>query len=424
MRLGSHPAVIAPLNGQGPEPVRIAGMTDTVLFASRILKLPLLGPDGETIGRVDDLVLSPPVRDGAPVLVGLVAFVSRRLIFIAAARVADVSGAGLRLRSEALDLRPFQARPADLLITSLLDRPHGEERVVDVGLVATPGLTGAWKVTTVALGRPGRLRRAKPKRIVAWTETADLFDPGEMGREVAALRGLHPSDMARAVAKLPPGRRIKLAAALSDEDLADLLQELPEADQARILSQLALARGARVLEEMEPDDAADLLAELSREDRSRLLEAMLPEEADPLRRLLLFDDHSAGGLMTPEPLMMRPEATVAEALARLRAEDVPAAIATSVFVVEPPTQTPTGAYLGMVSFQRLLREPPGERLANLVDGLPTPIAPDLAEIEVAARLAAYDLLALPVCDDAGRLLGAVTVDDVLDRTLPSDWRAR
>jgi Mg/Co/Ni transporter MgtE len=175
---------------------------------------------------------------------------------------------------------------------------------------------------------------------------------------------------------------------------------------------------------MEPDDAADLLAELTREHRSRLLEAMLPEEADPLRRLLVFDDHSAGGLMTPEPLVLPPEATVAEALARLRAEDVPAAIAASVFVVEPPTQTPTGPYLGMVTFQRLLREAPGELLGRVADGTPEPIAPDLAEIEVASRLAAYDLLALPVCDQDGRLLGAVTVDDVLDRTLPAGWRSR
>ncbi len=399
-------------------------MTDPVLFVSRILKLPLLGADGETIGRIDDLVLGPPMRGGAPVLLGLVAWVSRRPIFVAAARVAEIGVPGVRLRSDALDVRPFQGRPAELVASRLLDRPHGEDRVVDIGLVATAGLAGAWEVTTVALGRPTHLRRPKAGRIVAWTEAAALFEVGEVGRDVAALRGLHPSDMARAVAQLPPDRRVQLAAALSDADLADLLEELPEVDQARIISQLDIARSARVLEEMEPDDAADLLAELSRDDRLRLLEAMLPEEADPLRRLLLFDDHSAGGLMTPEPLMMPPEATVAEALARVRADDVPAAIATSVFVVEHPTQTPTGAYLGTVSFQRLLREPPGAKLVDVADGLPAPIAPDLAEIEVAARLAAYDLLALPVCDEAGRLLGAVTVDDVLDRTLPSDWRAR
>jgi len=399
-------------------------VSDPVLFVSRILKLPLLGADGDTIGRVEDLVLGPPVRGGAPLLLGLVVAVNRRRIFVAAARVADIAGTGVRLRSQAVDLRPFQARKAELLATALLDRPHGGETVVDVGLAPTARLTGAWEATVLALGRSGALRRAKPTRIVPWTEAAELFDTGEVGRDVAALRGLHPSDMARAVTKLSAHRRRELAAALPDEDLADVLEELPEAVQAGIISQLATARAAHVLEEMEPDDAADLLAELTREERSRLLEAMLPEDAGPLRRLLLFDDHSAGGLMTPEPLVLTPESTVAEALARLRAEDVPAAIATSVFVVQPPTQTPTGAYLGMVTFQRLLREPPGEKLGNVADGTPVPIAPDMAEIEVAAQLAAYDLLALPVCDAAGRLLGAVTVDDVLDRTLPPGWRSR
>ncbi len=394
------------------------------MFVSRILKLPLLGADGDAIGRVDDLVFGPPVRGEGPLLLGLVASVNRRSIFVAAARVAEIAATGVRLRSQAIDLRPFQPRQAELLATRLLDRPHGAERVVDVGVAAPARLPGAWEATVVALGRPSPLRRAKPTRTVPWTEVAALFDTGEVGRDVAALRGLHPSDMARAVTKLSARRRGELAAALGDEELADVLQELPESDQAGILSGLATARAARVLEEMEPDDAADLLAELTREDRGRLLAAMPPEEADPLRRLLVFDDDSAGGLMTPEPLVLPPEATVAEALARLRAEDVPAAIATSVFVVQPPTQTPTGTYLGMVTFQRLLREPPGQTLANVADGTPLPIAADMAEIEVAAQLASYDLLALPVCDAAGRLLGAVTVDDVLDRTLPTGWRSR
>jgi Mg/Co/Ni transporter MgtE len=177
-----------------------------------------------------------------------------------------------------------------------------------------------------------------------------------------------------------------------------------------------------VLEEMEPDDAADLLSELNADDQSRFLEAMDPEEAGPLRRLLIYEGHSAGGLMTPEPLVLLPEATVAEALARMRAEEVPAAVASCVFVTQPPTQPPTGVYLGALSFQKLLREPPSTRLADLVDGRPEAVHPSMPEIEVAERLAAYNLLSLPVCDESGFLLGAVTVDDVLDRTLPVGWR--
>jgi Mg/Co/Ni transporter MgtE len=127
--------------------------------------------------------------------------------------------------------------------------------------------------------------------------------------------------------------------------------------------------------------------------------------------------------MTPEPIVLPPEAAVAEALARLRDKEVPAAVAASVFVVQPPTQPPTGSYLGALTFQGLLREPPSTKVGTLVDGTPAAVDPSLPEVEVAERLAAYNLLALPVCDAAGRLLGAVTVDDVLDRTLPAGWRS-
>ena len=398
-------------------------MAAPVLYVSRILKLPLRDADGQSIGRIEDLVLGPPAQGVGPVLLGLVAAIGRRRIFVAATRVADIAPTGVRMRTLAVDLRPFRAGAAELLATDLLDRPAGGGIVVDIGVAGSTRPAGTY-VTVVALGRPGHLRRPRQSRIVPWTDVAELFDTGEVGREVEALRALHPSDRARAVTKLDPDKRNELAAALSDVDLADMLEELPEPEQVRIITELATARAAHVLEEMEPDDAADLLAELTREHRSRLLEAMPPEEADPLRRLLVFDDHSAGGLMTPEPLVLPPEATVAEALARVRVEEVPAAIAASVFVVQPPTQTPTGPYLGMITFQRLLREPPGEVLGRVADGRPTPIPPELPEAEVAAKLASYDLLALPVCDVDGRLLGAVTVDDVLDRALPAGWRSR
>jgi CBS domain-containing protein len=399
-------------------------MNDTIVFVSRVLKLPLLGADGDPIGRVDDLVVGPSVRGGAPPIVGLVATISRRRIFVAATRVAEISGAGVRVRHEAVDLRPFQLRTGELTASGLLDRRHGNEVVVDVGIQPSERPAGAWEVAVVALGKSGALRRKSPSRVVPFSEVQELFDTGSVGRDLADLRALHPSDMARAVTKLPAARRQEVAEAMHDEDLANLLEELPEPDQARIITELGTDRAAHVLEEMEPDDAADLLAELSGPERSELLEAMHPEEADPLRRLLLFDDHSAGGLMNPEPVVLPPEATVAEALARVRSEDVPSALAANVFVAQPPTQTPTGTYLGMVTFQALLREPPGQQLGLLAALETAPIRPELPEVEVAAALAAYNLLALPVCDDQGRLLGAVTVDDVLDRTLPAGWRTR
>jgi CBS domain-containing protein len=392
------------------------------IYASRVLKLPLVTPDGDAVGRVDDLVIGPPTGETPPILLGLVAQVGRRNIFVSGSRVRHFETSGVVLTTTALDLHPFKPRTGELLLTSLLDRPLRGEKVLDLSLRPRTSLYGRFGVVEVMLGRRRAFGFSARMRRVPWEEVEELFDVGEAAAELVKLRSLHPSETARAMQDLSDDQREELVDAMQDEDLADVLEELPEEDQAETLVAMEPERAARVLEEMEPDDAADLLSELNAADQSRLLEAMSPEEADPLRRLLIYEGHTAGGLMTPEPVILLPESTVAEALARIRAEEVPAAVASCVFVTQPPTQPPTGVYLGALSFQRLLREPPSTRLADLVDGEPEAVAPDLPEIQVAERLAAYNLLAVPVCDPAGFLLGAVTVDDVLDRTLPVGWR--
>jgi Mg/Co/Ni transporter MgtE len=159
------------------------------------------------------------------------------------------------------------------------------------------------------------------------------------------------------------------------------------------------------------------------EQRTRVLDAMDAEDADLVRRLLSYDEGTAGALMTPDIIILGPTATVAEALAEIRDPDWLVSIAAQVFVVQPPFKPPTGTYVGVVHFQRLLREPPSMELGRCIEQEPT-ITPDLSEREVAERLASYNMLALGVTDEAGRLLGAITVDDVLDRTLPTGWRQR
>jgi Mg/Co/Ni transporter MgtE len=149
---------------------------------------------------------------------------------------------------------------------------------------------------------------------------------------------------------------------------------------------------------------------------------MEPEEAASVRRLLSYADNTAGGLMTTEPLIVPPDATVAEALAVIRNPDLNPALATQVYVCRPPTETPTGRYLGTVHFQRLLREPPASLVSGVVDSELNPLRPKLPLEAVASYLATYNLVAVAVVDDNGRLLGAVTVDDVLDHLLPQDWR--
>ncbi|PID53499.1 MAG: magnesium transporter, partial [Micrococcales bacterium] len=209
---------------------------------------------------------------------------------------------------------------------------------------------------------------------------------------------------------------------LDDARLADVLEELPDEDKVLILRGLDRDRAADVLEEMEPDDAADLLGELSTDQQEHFLEAMEPEEAEDLRRLLTYEERTAGGMMTSDPIVLPPEATIAEALAIVRQQELSPFLAAAVFVCRPPLETPTGRYLGLVHTQRLLREPPHEPVGNFIDTDIAALGGEASLQTVTRRLATYNLISLPVTDTEGRLIGAVTADDVLDHLLPEDWR--
>jgi Mg/Co/Ni transporter MgtE len=135
-----------------------------------------------------------------------------------------------------------------------------------------------------------------------------------------------------------------------------------------------------------------------------------------------YEDYSAGGMMTTEPIVLSADGTVAEALAQIRANEIAPGLASQVFICRPPTETPTGRFLGVVHFQRLLREPPATLLGSIVDNDISPLSATTSLHEVSSYLASYNLLAVPIVDANERLLGAVTVDDVLDHLLPENWR--
>jgi Mg/Co/Ni transporter MgtE len=244
-----------------------------------------------------------------------------------------------------------------------------------------------------------------------------------MAAEAARLRDMHPSDVAAVIRALPLEQRRLVAAAMDDERLADVLEELPEDEQLRLIEGLDMERLTNVFEEMEFDDLADLLAQMPGEQRSRVLEAMDDDDAETMRQLLSYAEGTAGSLMTPDVIVMSPDATVADALAQIREPEILVSIAAQVFVAHAPHYPPTGTYLGVVHFQRLLRESPQLTLGQCVE-MEATISPTMSEREVAERLASYNLLAVAVCDANNRLLGAITVDDVLDRTLPANWRRR
>jgi Mg/Co/Ni transporter MgtE len=276
----------------------------------------------------------------------------------------------------------------------------------------------------VRLARKGSIGRRPSYRLVDYDEVPALFGaPSEMQAEAARLRDFHPAEVAAIVRALPDTQRRQLAEAMDDERLADVLEELPEEEQVRIVEGLDRDRLVGVFDEMELDDLADLLGEMSTAQQEQMLQFMDEDDADTLRRLLSYEEGTAGGMMTPEVVIFGSNDTVAEALARIRDPDLVVSIAGQVFITQAPYTAPTGKFLGVVHVQRLLREPPSMQLGRLLRDVPI-VSPDASDREVAEQLASYDLLAVPVCDEAGRLLGAVTVDDVIDRMLGEGWRDR
>lgn len=401
-------------------------MPDRIVYISRLVRLPVLGTDGIEVARIVDVVLGASASGEEPRVDGYVVTGQRARVFISAGRVAELTSEGARLRYGSINMHQFELRPGErLVVGEIFGRRINGKRVVDLGIRPVPNATFAWEVATVALGTTLQIAARRPPLVVEWSEVPELFTEDQPAvRQAAAIGMLHPAEMAEAIRNLSLERRRVLADALEEERLADLLEELPEDEQVRIVEGLDLQRAARVLDEMEADDAADLLGELPQGHRDAILGAMAPEEAAPVRRLLTYEANTAGGLMTPEPVIMAPSDTVAEALARIRDPDLPVALAAQVFVTLPPLQTPTGRYMGVAHFQRLLREVPTKPLSRCLDEQMEPIAPEMPEQDVAARLAAYNAVAVPVVDAEGRLTGAVSVDDVLDRVLPRNWRTR
>jgi Mg/Co/Ni transporter MgtE len=303
---------------------------------------------------------------------------------------------------------------------------ENDEKVTVEDVAMELSKTGDWFIEKVHVMKRGSgFRKRGASSTVDWSEISGI-NISETHQGVSNLLGtlanLRAADLASVLHDLNIKRRVEIARALDDERLADVLEEMDEASRVELLAEIEGERAADVLEEMDPDDAADLLREVGKEKAQALLALMEPEDAEDVQRLMDYEDYSAGGMMTTEPIVLTADATVAEALSRVRLSEVAPGLASQVFVCRQPIETPTGRLMGVVHIQRLLREPPATLLGGILDTDIAPLAPEATLSEVSSYLASYNLLAVPIVDSNERLLGAVTVDDVLDHLLPENWR--
>ena len=403
----------------------------TRVYVARMVGMPIFDPQGEQVGKVRDLVAAVRSEVNQPRVLGMVAEVfGRRRIFVPMTRVTSIDS-GHVSTTGLLNMRRFEQRPTETLVVGqMLDHTVTITETGVTGTVYDVGMEQArnrdWVLSRVAVQEPGStFRRRGQTHVVEWRGVEGLTRrEAEQGAThlIAQLSEMKPADAANVIHDLPRERRTAVVAAMDDERLADVIEELPEEDQVEILGHLEAERAADVLEEMSADDAADLIADLPPETAARLLELMESEDAADVRRLMSYAEETAGGMMTPEPVILGPDATVADALAHVRNPDLPVSLAAMVYVCRQPLEPPTGKLLGCAHVQRLLREPPSSLAAAAVDTALDALRPDATIDQVAAYLATYNLVAAPVVDDSGRLLGAVTVDDLLDHMLPENWR--
>jgi flagellar motility protein MotE (MotC chaperone)/sporulation protein YlmC with PRC-barrel domain len=411
-----------------------------MLFLSQIIGKPVLDQHGEPFGKVRDLIVA--LGERYPPVTGLVVRVAGgRDIFLPWSDVETFDASGARLHTSSINITSFRQRPNEIRVwLDLQDKQIVDvegRKIVRVNDIQLAPVRGRLRLVAVDVGLAGilrrlglsgpgeRLARALGLEVENYIEWEDV-DPVESSVSSLKLRvphqalsTLHPADVAHIVEQLAPRDRTGILASLDDERAADVMEELDAADQVDVLEALPPERAADILEEMGPDEAADLMADLSEERQAQLLSLMQPAEAAEVRELLTYGEETAGGLMTTDFITISPTQTAQQVIDHLREVAPPSDRAYYLYVTGAD-----GMLLGTVTLRSLIVAQPDTPVSEFMRTEPISVGADLDAEQVGGAIARYNLLALPVVDDEGRMLGIVTVDDAFERALGEGWRKR
>ena len=409
-------------------------------FLSQCIGLPVRDPSGEPLGTIADLIVA--IVGKYPPVTGLVVRTDKRRIFIPWRDVAAFDADGARLKVRTIDIGNFSQRPHEILLRGdLLDKQIVDiegRKVIRVNDVSLDFVDGRLRVVAVDVGAAGLLRRlgiegpfrtlarnvkaSLPERYIDW-EDVDPLDTTIASVKLriphAKLAQLHPADLADILEDLAPRDRAGVLASLDDESLADAVEEMDPESQVDILEDLSPERAADILEEMSPDDAADLVADLDQETRDEILAHMERDEVEEVQELLSYPEDSAGGLMTTEYIALPEHLTTGEAIDRLRELEPDAETIYYVYVTSDD-----GQLAGVLSLRDLIVAPPDTPVSDVMIREPVAVPVTADQDEVAEVVAHYNLLAVPVVDEQGVLMGIVTVDDAIDTVIPTAWKRR
>jgi magnesium transporter len=411
-----------------------------MLYLSQVIGRPVRDRNDEPIGKVADLIVA--VGDRYPPVTGLVIETDRRRIFLPWTSVDRLDESGAKLSRLTMDMEKFSQRPNEILLRSdLMDKQIVDidgRKVVRVNDLRLDEVDGALHLVAVDVGAAGLLRRLGvegglrtvarnlhvhvPEKYIDW-EDVDPVETSIASIKLrvphAGLAELHPADLATIIDQLAPRDRAGVLASLGDDAVADAIEEMEPETQVEVLEDLEPGRAADILEEMSPDDAADLVADLSEATRDEILALMETDEKDEVQELLGYPEESAGGIMTTEFVAVPAHLTAAETIDMLRQLEPNAETIYYVYVTDDD-----GRLVGVLSLRDLIVAGPDTEIGQVMIKEPVAVGVLADQDEVAEVVAHYNLLAVPVIDQDGRLAGIVTVDDALDTVLPTAWKRR
>jgi CBS domain-containing protein len=413
-------------------------LPEPTLHLSTILRSPLLDRAGERLGRVEDLIVR--LADGGyPPVTGLKARIGGRDLFVPTDRIATLEPGAVRLSGEKLSLGRFERRVGEVLLNQdvlgrkLVNVEADPPSLVTAHEIELACIEGWWRVVGVDHSSRAQLRRLLPRPLkgtvadrpfLDWTDLEPFVGHVPTARlrfSHRKLANLHPAEIADLVeaASHDEGEELIEAVGHDRELEADVFEELDEHHQLEFIRERPDVQVAAVIGRMATDDAADLIVEIDQERRGRILALLPPAQRRQIETLLGYNPSTAGGLMSPDFVGLPEDETVAGAIERLRSSEIAPDTLTTVYLLDPE-----GKLSGSVAVVTLLRADAQTRCSSLAEHEPESVRTDADLPEVARTMTDYNLVMLAVVDEQERVVGVVTVDDVLELTLPTGWRRR
>ena len=412
-----------------------------MVYLSELIGKVVSDSNGKRIGHLKDLIASIKSDMVHPVIVAIVVKQKNGNIIIPYSDVAVMIAPAIPLKRELQEIQPYQPQENDLFLQeNVMDKQIIDingTRVVRVNDLEIARVKGTFVVSNVDISGAGVLRRLGLNRMagkissrsnhyaspnfISWTDMELIQGGQSMRLKVPGdkIAELHPADLADIISEMDRSQSDEFLDKLDVKRIADTLEEVEPDLQASLVESMSDEKVADVLEEMSPDEAADLLAELPKERSEELLELMEDEEADDVRKLLEYPEDSAGGIMTTEFVTIPPDVNAEQTISILRETTEEDETIFYVYVIDSENHL-----IGVFSLSDLIKTKPETLVSEFMDDRVVSVGLMDSQDDVAQLISKYNLLAVPVVDDQQRLLGIVTLDDALDKIIPTAWKKR